>query len=140
MVWIVGTRKKKFKNSPEGPRAYTAAVLKSFMRLGRSPVERASFARMLRFVEIGRFEEFAAVPGSIGLINSEEIALLRLEGFLELQMGWLDAETKVGGKAVYAKKINAAFSALAKDISFRGKWDVFASHLIRKASRLYGWS
>jgi len=72
MAWMVGTRKKKMKFSPEGPRVYTAAVLKSFINISRSPVERAAFARMLRFVEIGKFDEYSAVDGNIGIVNSEE--------------------------------------------------------------------
>jgi len=139
MAWMVGTRKKKFKFSPEGPRVYTAAVLKSFINISRSPAERAAFARMLRFVEIGKFDEYSAVDGNIGIVNSEALALLKLVGFLERDLTWLDAETKVVGRPAYIKKVRAAFSALEKEISYKGKSEALVSHLVRKASRLYGW-
>ncbi|MEM5814327.1 MAG: hypothetical protein QXD77_00745 [Candidatus Aenigmatarchaeota archaeon] len=139
MAWIVGTRKKKMKLSPEGPRVYTAAVLRAFSNASRSPAERASFARMLRFVEMGKFDEYAAVDGNIGVVSSEEMAVLKLAGFLEKDLTWMDAETKVGGKAAYVRKVRAAFSALAKEVSYQGRWDALASHLVRKAARLYGW-
>lgn len=140
MAWIVGTRKKKAKLVSGGPRAYTAAVLNAFIRLSRSPAERAAFARMLRFVEIGKFDEYSAIDGNVGIVSSEGMAFLKLSGFLERDMSWLDAETKVGGKAAYAKKVNAAFSSLAKDLNCRAKWDALASHLVRKAARMYGWT
>jgi hypothetical protein len=94
---------------------------------------------MLRFVEIGRFDEYSAVDGNAGIVNSEDIALLKLAGFLERDLTWQDAETKVAGKAPYVKKVRAAFSALEKAISYHGKSGALVSHLVRKASRLYGW-
>jgi len=136
---ITGTRKNKHAFTVEGPRAYTAAVLKSFIGLGRSPAERAAFGRMLRFVEIGRFDEYSAVEGNIGIVNSEEIALLKLAGFLERDLSWMDAETKVSGKPAYIKRVRAAFSALEKEIGYKGKSGALVSHLVRKASRIYGW-
>jgi hypothetical protein len=139
MVWMVGTRKKKEKLVSEGPRFYTAAVLRSFIRLSGSPIERAAFGHMLRFVEIGGFDKYRAVDGNIGIVNSEEIALLKLAGFLEKDLTWIDAQTKVAGRAAYVKKVRQAFLALAKEMGYRGKWDVLTSHLIRKASRMYGW-
>lgn len=139
MAWIVGTRKKKFKLSPEGPRVYTAAVLKSFINISRKPSERASFMRMLRFVEIGKFDEYSKTEGNIGIVNSESLALFKLVGFLERDLTWMDAETKVGGKPAYIRKVRAAFSSLSKDISYHGKPEALVSHLVRKASRLYGW-
>jgi len=140
MSWVVGTRKNKRKLVREGPKFYTIAVLRRFLELSRSPVDRAAYSRMLQLVEAEKFDEFKGMAGSIGIVDSEAIAMLKLAHILEANLTWLDAETKVGGKAAYAKKINAAFSALAKGISFQGKWEMFSSHLIRKASRLYGWS
>jgi len=139
LAWITGTRKNKHAFIVEGPRAYTAAVLKSFIGVSRSPAERAAFARMLRFVEIGKFDEYSAVEGNIGVVNSEELALLKLAGFLEKDLMWQDVETKVGGKPAYVKKVRAAFSALEKEIGYKGKSGALVYHLVGKASRLHGW-
>lgn len=139
MAWIVGTRKRKRKLLKEGPKFYTACVLKKFIELSRDPAERAAYMRMLQLLEAKKFRAFKKFPGSIGLINSEAIALVKLSSFLDSQLHWLDAETKVKGKPVYTRKVRKAFSSLAKDISYRGKWDMLSSHLIRKAARMYNW-
>jgi len=139
MAWIVGTRKKKRKLEKEGPKFYTECVLKKFIELSRSPVERAAYAHMLQLLKARKITAFKKFPGSIGLIESEALALVALENFLDAQLSELDAETKVKGKTAYVRKVRKAFSSLAKDISYKGKWDALASHLIRKAARMYGW-
>lgn len=123
----------------EGPLLYTRSVLELMLELSSDPVERASLARAVLLLEKRKFWEYRNTPYSIGIINTKEAAVRALVDYLASQMSWMDARTKLAGKAAYVRKVRYALALLSKKIGYRGKWDALSGSLVRRASTYWDW-
>ena len=123
----------------EGPLLYTRSVLEVMEGLSSDPVERASLARAVLLLGKRKFWEYRNTPYNIGIINTKEAAIRALVDYFASQISWMDAQTKLAGKAVYVKKVRETLALLSKKIGYSGKWDALAGSLVRRASAYWDW-
>ncbi len=123
----------------EGPLFYTRSLLEVMRELSSDPVERASLDRAVLLLEKGKVAGYRATPGSVGLVNTKEDAVRALVGYMASRMSWTDVQTKLQGRAAYARKVRYVLALLSTRIGYRGKWDALADSLVRKATEYWNW-
>ena len=127
------------KSTVIGPVFYTKVVVKVLQNMSDDPVERILYSKMLKLLEAGNLNEFQKFPESPGLAISKEAAIAIVAEYLDSQADWLDVETKVKGRAEYARKVREKLKRVADEVGFKGSIDAIVSHLVNEAARYYGW-
>ena len=118
---------------------YTRSVLEVMEGLSSDPVERAALARAALLLEKRKFWEYRNTPYSIGIINTKEAAVRALVDYLASRISWMDARTKLAGKAAYVRMVRENLALLSRKIDYRGKWDALSGSLVRRASAYWDW-